>query len=111
MELNKGPKDARGRVLQEGDEILLNVKGPVYYRVVKIRPNLDSKLPPDMVYVDVAVVIPFLCQGGAINREFIRVRTIDEAGPTNVSLTDIQAPPPPAPPPGPRLVDTEGGGR
>lgn len=92
MELNAGPKDARGRTLTEGDEVILAVQGPIYYRVMAIEPNLDTRQPPDMLMVHVGVMIPFLCKRGALNKEFIRVRTQEEAGPMNVQLTSIQMP-------------------
>ncbi len=114
MKLNEGTKDARGRVIEEGDELILNVRGPVYYRVMAIQPNLDPSVPEDMLLVHIGVMIPFMAKRGAINNEFIRVRTCAEAGPTNVQLTDIQLPnqgqDKPAPRPGPKLVDTEGAG-
>jgi hypothetical protein len=82
-------KDARGRDLQEGDEIVLNAKGAIYYRVAKITPTLDPKAPPDLLLVHIAAIIPFYARRGAVNPEFIRVRTLEEAGPMNFSLMDM----------------------
>ena len=86
--------DARGRPLEEGDEIILNTRGLIYYRVAKITPNLDPKAPQDLLFVHLAAIIPFLAKRGTVNPEFIRVRTLEEAGPMNFNLTDIIGPPP-----------------
>jgi hypothetical protein len=90
MELQTGTKDARGRVLEEGDEIILNVRGPIFFRVAAITPNLDPALPADMLHVHVAAIIPFAAARGKVNAEFIRVRTVEEAGPMPFNLTDIR---------------------
>lgn len=73
--------DARGRPLQEGDELILNLRGPVFFRIAQITPALDPKLPPGIKLVHVGTMITFTAQRGKINPEFIRVRTADEAGP------------------------------
>ena len=90
MEMNAGTKDARGRVLEEGDEIILNVRGPIYYRVMQIVPTLDPKLPPDLLTVHVAAMIPFYAKRGDINREFVRVRTAAEAGPLPITIIEAR---------------------
>lgn len=86
MELSVGTKDARGRVLQEGDEIILTVPGPIYYRVISIAPAVDPLAPANMLIVRVAAAIPFAAARGAVNPEFVRVRTAEEAGPLPFSL-------------------------
>jgi hypothetical protein len=91
-------KDARGRDLQEGDEIILNSRGQVYYRVAKISPCLDPKAPPDVIMLHIAAIIPFLAKRGAVNPEFVRVRTLEEAGPMNFSLLDLIPADPPEEP-------------
>jgi hypothetical protein len=91
--------DARGRPLQEGDEIILNAKGLIYYRVAKITPNLDPKAPPDLLLVHIAAIIPFYAKRDALNPEFIRVRTLQEAGPMNFSLMDLAPADSPTDPP------------
>jgi hypothetical protein len=114
MDLLSGTKDARGRILQEGDEIILNVRGPIYFRIAQITPNLDPKAPPDMLLVHVGVMVPFAAKRGAINPEFIRVRTLAEAGPTNFQVLEATPAPAADNPPattGPRLIDTEGSDR
>jgi hypothetical protein len=89
-------KDARGRDLQEGDEIMLNARGVIFYRIAKIGPVLDPKAPPNALMVHVAAIIPFIAIRGAVNAEFVRVRTLEEAGPMNFSLMDlVPADPPP----------------
>lgn len=92
MELLSGTKDARGRVLEEGDEIILNVRS-VYFRIASITPVLDPSAPPDMLMVHVGAMIPFYCKRGAINQEFVRVRSRAEAGPTNFEVLEAKADP------------------
>jgi hypothetical protein len=82
MELNAGTKDCRGRVLQEGDEIILITPGPVFFRVASIQPSLDPLAPKDLLLLQIGAMIPFVAKRGAINPEFVRVRTAEEAGPT-----------------------------
>ena len=79
--------DARGRALQEGDEVVLNIPGHVYFRVAGIVPNLDPNLPKHLMTVHIAVVVSFAAKAGEINREFIRVRTLEEAGPLPYQMT------------------------
>ena len=82
--------EARGRVLQEGDEIILQIPGPLYFRVAQITPVLDPAAPPGLLHVHVGCMLTFAAKRGAINREFIRVRTAEEAGPTQFKLLDAQ---------------------
>jgi hypothetical protein len=82
--------DARNRVLQEGDEILLSVQGPIYFRVAQIVPVLDPAAPPGLYLVHVGCMLTFTAKRGSINREFIRVRTAEEAGPSTFKLLDAQ---------------------
>lgn len=90
MDLSVGTKDARGRILQEGDEIILNVKGPIYFRIAQITPNLDPKAPPDLLLVHVLAAIPFAAKRGVINPEFIRIRTLAEAGPMPFQMLEAK---------------------
>ena len=83
-----GTLDARGRVLQEGDEIILNVRGPIYFRVAQITPMLDPNAPPGMLHVHVAAILTFMAKRGAMNAEFVRVRTAEEAGPQQLKMID-----------------------
>lgn len=78
MDLRVGTRDARGRVLEEGDEIIVSVAGPIYYRVASITPALDPGLPADMLTLVIRADIKFLAQRGKVNPEFIRVRTAEE---------------------------------
>lgn len=94
--------EARGRVLNEGDEIILAIPGPLYFRVAQIAPVLDPDAPPGLLVVHVGCMLSFTAKRGAINREFVRVRTGEEAGPSQFQLLDAQ---PSAPPRGPREVE------
>lgn len=82
--------DARKRVLQEGDEIILAVPGPLFFRVAKITPVLDPSAPPGMLFVHVGCMLTFTAKRGAVNREFVRVRSVQEAGPAEFVLLDAQ---------------------
>jgi hypothetical protein len=81
MELNAGTKDCRGRVLQVGDEVILVTPGPIFFRIASIEPSLDPRAPADVLLLQIGVMLPFVAKRGAINLEFIRVRTAQEAGP------------------------------
>lgn len=70
--------DSRGRVLQEGDEIILHLNQPVFVRVAKIAPVLDPAAPPGAVQVQLAAVYQFTVKGNVPVGEFHRVRTADE---------------------------------
>lgn len=85
-------REHRNRELHVGDEILLNVAGPIFWRVVDIRPNLDPKLPLGLVLVDIAATVTFTCQRGSRNLEFILVRQAQDAGPMPLRrLTEDEA--------------------
>lgn len=100
---NTTTMEARGRVLQEGDEIILAVPGPIYFRVAQITPVLDPTAPPGLLHVHVGCMLTFAAKKGAVNREFVRVRTVEEAGPMQFQLLDAQ-PQPPQPRPGPHGI-------
>lgn len=76
--------DSRRRALQTGDEIILDVPGQLFYRIIDMTPVLDPKAPPGLMTVHCASQVSFYAQRGQLNREFIRVRTAEEAGPMNV---------------------------
>lgn len=87
--------DARGRVLQEGDEIILNVRGPIYFRVAQISPVPPGIIAPgtdpamqNLLHVHLGCMVSFTARRGAINQEFIRVRTVTEAGPAGFKLLE-----------------------
>lgn len=93
MDLTQGTKDARGRILEEGDEIIVVTQGPIFFRVARIAPVLNPQLPPDMLELQIVALIPFLAKRGVVNPEFIRVRTREEAGPMKgVRSVDMAAP-------------------
>jgi hypothetical protein len=62
--------------------------GPVFYRVVDIKPVLDPKVPPGTLQIDIAAAVHFLCPQGKRQGEFIRVRTAEEAGPNTMFKLD-----------------------
>lgn len=75
--------DARGRALQVGDELLLNLKSPIYFRILGMEamPSLTiEQAPGARVMVTVMVAIPFQALDDKMNYELIRVRTAEEAG-------------------------------
>ena len=74
-------RDCFGRPLQEGDEVFIGLRGPVLFRIVNIRPNLNPAQSPNLVTVDFAATVSFNCKREAVNIEFIRTRTYQEAGP------------------------------
>ena len=82
--------DARRRPLQEGDELILAVQGPLYFRIAQIAPNLHPQAPPGMMTVHLMCAVAFASMQGQINPEFVRVRTAEEAGPSNVVLLDTK---------------------
>lgn len=76
-----GVYDSRGRKLEIGDECMLVTGFPQFFRVVDIRPALDPKLPPGTFHVELACAAHFWAPKGIPQAEFIRVRTVEEAGP------------------------------
>lgn len=84
----EGVIELRGRMLQVGDEIIVNTTGPIFFRVIEISPVLDPKLPPNLLRIEIAAAIQWHAVNGQVNPEFIRVRTADEAGPMNVAKAD-----------------------
>ena len=83
-----GIVDARGRQLAVGDEIILNTLHPLYLRVIRIAPVLDPKAPPGMMQIEFGAATHFFSPKGVPQREFIRVRTAEEAGPSNLVRLD-----------------------
>lgn len=99
QELRPQTADARGRILQEDDEIILNIRGPIYFRVAKIEPAPAQMVLPGMdprmaelyktqVLVHVGCMLTFTATREQANAEFIRVRTAEEAGPSTFRLLD-----------------------
>lgn len=73
--------DSRGRALQEGDEIIVVLNGPTYMRVAKIVPAMGMDAPPGSMLITLSAAYQFGAMRGTVNPEFIRVRTVEEAGP------------------------------
>jgi hypothetical protein len=90
MLLSESPKDARGRALQEGDEIILAIRGPIYFRVAQITPILDLKAPPGLQHLHLGCMLTFTVKAGTVHPEFVRVQTAAEAGPSAFRLLDAQ---------------------
>lgn len=83
-------RDAYGRQLQIGDEVYVVTRGPILLRVAEITPTLDPAAPPDVLYVHLGVMVPFAARRGAVNKEFIRTRTVQEAGPAPFTLVGVR---------------------
>jgi len=87
---NESPKDAKGRLLQEGDEILLNIRSPLLFRIAQIVPVLDPNAPRGLYQIHVGALMTFTAKGGVVHHEFLRVATVDEVGPGNFKLLDAR---------------------
>lgn len=86
-----GIVDARGRKLEVGDEIIFNAGGPIYFRVVDIKPCLRPDAPPGMMELVISAVPHFYTPRGVPQVEFIRTRTAEECGPLPIALApDMQ---------------------
>jgi hypothetical protein len=81
MQLNGGPKDARGRELKEGDEIILGTQLPVQWRILQLTPILDPKAPAGALIMHLVATSNLPIQGGMKYSNMIRVQTVEEAGP------------------------------
>lgn len=82
-------RDARGRLLQEGDEVLLHIPGPIYFRVARVAPSLDPKAPPNAIHLTLTARADFVAIRDQANLEFIRVRSAEEI--TNAETTTSPA--------------------
>lgn len=83
-----GVLDCRGRELQVGDEIILDLHGPTFVRVAAIEPVLDPRQPPGMMRIALGALYQFVSAKGQRNPEFIRVQTAEEAGPLAPTKTE-----------------------
>lgn len=81
--------DARGRPLAVDDEILLHLPRPLYYRVAGIAPAVHPEAPVGAMVVHVGVMLTFTVKRNAPVAELVRVRTAEEAGPSNYTLTEV----------------------
>lgn len=98
-------KDARGRDLQVGDEILL--MGPAMqqgFRVLRIAPASGPNVPPGIVRVEIASFATFHAAAGQPALEFMRIRTTEEAGLLPIKLHE-EGDPLPADDPNPLTAD------
>src|SRR3989304_5585865 len=87
---NESPQDAKGRPLREGDEVILNLPSPIYFRVAQVTPVLDPTAPRGTYHVHLGTMFSFTLKGGAVTPAIIRVRTVEEAGPSNLRLLDAK---------------------
>lgn len=99
--------DARGRPLQEGDEVIVVLNGPTYMRVTKITPSLHPQAPPGLMLITVGASYAFQTMRGQPNTEFVRVQMAAEAG--ALRGADLQSAPPAPPDSGSslRIVEKE----
>lgn len=75
-------RDLYGRVLQEGDQIILNTpQVPQLYRVKSITPNVDPKFPENQMVIVLTAAQRFLATRDQPNPEFVRVVESTEAKP------------------------------
>ena len=87
-------RDAKGRVLHEGDEVILNLRGPVYLRVAKIVPVLDPGAPPNLVNIHVGTLAAFTVKKDTPVMEILRIATLEEAGPKPLEMIEPAVGPP-----------------
>lgn len=80
------PLEAKGRELQEGDEVLLTLPSH-YYRVCRIEAHPDPSAPPGMKLIHLGAMVAFTLPGGQPAGNLIRVQTAAEAGPNPMALT------------------------
>lgn len=80
MEFAESTLDARGRPLQEGDEVLVTIKGPLTFRVTRIAPPNVTVVgaPANMLHIQMEAVLLFLAPRGQPNAEFLRIASVDE---------------------------------
>lgn len=81
MILNESPKDLLGRPLQEGDGVILVVRGPILFRVARVEATLDPRQPAGMQTIHLFAAASFTVKAGAKHSEFIRVGTKDDLPP------------------------------
>lgn len=90
LDLPAQVRDLYGRVLQTGDQILLNTPQiPQLYRVMSIAPNIDPKYPANQMVIVLRSDQRFLATRDQRNPEFVLV--IEQQ---SVSTTIAPEPPP-----------------
>jgi hypothetical protein len=73
--------DRYGRELEEGAEVVVASQHPVPpFRVLKVTPAMDPKLPPGALYVDLICRWRFVAARNTPVSELLQVRTAEEAG-------------------------------
>jgi hypothetical protein len=72
-------RDDKGRVLQEGDEVVLMQPGSCY-RVAMVQPVVDPRAPKGLVKLVLVARAEIVCQANQQIEGCIRVRTAEELG-------------------------------
>jgi hypothetical protein len=72
-------RDDKGRVLQEGDEVVLMQPGGCY-RVAMIQPVVDPRAPKGLVKLTLVARLEIVCPANGPIEGCIRVRTAEELG-------------------------------
>jgi len=108
-------RDAYGRVLAPGDEVIVPKLMAPRFRVQEIAPELAPGAPPNLVRITLGAMIVLHVPADQAVGEFIRVQTAAEQGigptapaqaPEEPATTEppMEGEPPPPPIVGPRLV-------
>lgn len=84
--------DRFGRVLAEGDMVILSGRGDLVWRITKIRPILDPNAPPGAKQITFTAAVESGVQTNMPVAEFIKVRDVGEYQPSGDSLTAEEAP-------------------
>ena len=79
-------KDAKGRELGVGDEIILTRAQVIPFRVAGITPLLDPNFPPNSLRIDLMSMSVFVAARGSINAEFLLVQQAPQDVPTEEKL-------------------------
>lgn len=85
-------RDALGRVLDEGDRVILRGSALAVFTVERIGPVVDPRMPPNLIDMDITCSIRFRARAGDVNAQFIRVITREEYDATTAQLKHAEAP-------------------
>jgi hypothetical protein len=84
--------DRFGRVLAEGDMVILSGRGDLVWRISKIRPILDLNAPPGAKQITFTAAVESGVQSNMPVMEFIKVRDVSEYLPSGDSLATEESP-------------------
>jgi hypothetical protein len=73
-------RDAYGRILTIGDEVILSKPVMTHFRIQDVAPILDPGMPPNHVRVMLGALLVLAVPADGAIGEVIRVRTADEQG-------------------------------